>query len=108
MPPFEFSLQFSRHNGHVVVAVDGELDSYTGPLLQDRLADLIESQGNLSVVVDLSSMTFVDSSGLTALVAAHRWLQSRGGELILSRPTKSTMKVLEITGLNRVLAITQM
>lgn len=89
----------------MAVAVHGELDAYTAPTLGERLSDLIECQGNMSVVVDLRSTTFIDSSGLSALVAAHKWLRERGGELRLSGPGRSTVRLLEITGLDRILTV---
>lgn len=103
--PLEFSLQFSRHDGHVVVAVHGELDVFSAPTLRERLSDLIECQGNLSIVVDLGSTTFIDVRGLAVLVDAHGWLRRRGGELLLSGPRRSATKLFEVTGLNRILAI---
>lgn len=103
--PLEFLLQFSRQDGHVIVAVHGELDAFSAPTLRERLSDLIECQGNLSLVVDLGSTTFIDSSGLAVLAKAHTWLQARGGELRLARPRRSAIKVLEITGLSRMLTI---
>lgn len=103
--PPEFSLRFYRQDAHVLVAVEGELDADSAPMLRQGLSDLIESQGNLSVVVDLRSMTFIDSSGLTVLVTAHKWLQARGGELRLSGPRRSAHRVLQISGLSRILTI---
>jgi anti-sigma B factor antagonist len=103
----EFALQFSRQDAHVLVAVEGELDADSAPMLQQRLSDLIESQGNLSIVVDLRSTTFIDSSGLTVLVTAHNWLQARGGQLRLFGPRRSAHKVLQISGLHRLLTIVQ-
>ena len=102
-----FSLQFSRQDAHVLVAVEGELDADSAPMLRQRLSDLIEAQGNLSIVVDLRSTSFIDSSGLTVLVTAHGWLQARGGQLRLSGPRRSAYKVLQITGLSRILTIVQ-
>ncbi len=101
----EFSLQVSRQGAHVVVAVQGELDADSEPMLRQWLSDLIESQGNLSIVIDLRSTTFIDSGGLTVLVSAHKWLQARGGQLRLFGPRRSAHKVLQITGLHRLLTI---
>ncbi len=105
-PPV-FSLRFSRQDAHVLVAVQGDLDADSAPMLRQRLSDLIESQGNLSIVVDLRSTTFIDSSGLTVLVTAHKWLQARGGELRLLGPRRSAHRILQISGLSRILTIVQ-
>lgn len=100
-----FSLSFSREDGGVVVGVAGELDCATAAVLDERLQDLLADQGNLRIVIDLADMTFVDSSGLSVLVATYQGLRARGGELSLRRPRPSTRKVFEITGLSRVLPI---
>lgn len=105
-PPPPLSLRFSRRDRHVVIEVAGELDLATAPLLHERLADIIDAQGNLAVVLDLAELTFVDSSGLTALVTAHKRLQSHGGRLVLTRPGPATRRALEITGLHRLLTVT--
>lgn len=104
----EFSLTFSRDNGSVVVGVIGELDCSTADVLGQRLDDLLDDQGNLSVVLDLEDMTFVDSSGLSVFVTAFRHLRERGGDLRFRRPSASTRKVFEITGLNRVLPVQEL
>jgi len=104
--PPPLSLRFSRNDGHVVIEVAGELDIATAPLLHERLADIIEAQGNLAVVLDLAGLTFIDSSGLTALVTAHKRLAAHGGRLNLTRPCPATRRAIEITGLHRVLTVT--
>lgn len=108
MAPAEvpFELAVSRALEAVVVAIRGELDAYTSPRLRSQLQDLITNQGNRTVVVDLERMTFIDSSGLSALVEALKCIRSRGGELTLANPSRSTLKVFEISGLNRVFTIT--
>ena len=99
-----FEVVISRDLEAVVVTIRGELDTYTAPQLRSHLTDLIEEQGKLPVVADLSEMTFVDSSGLAVLVDALKRVRNRGGTLRLDSPTKNTSKVLEISGLDRVFA----
>lgn len=101
----DFSLTFARDTGVVVVGIKGELDCATAPILEERLSDLLSDQGNLTVVLDLAEMTFVDSSGLSVFITAYRLLSERGGLLSLRRLNPSTLKVLEITGLKRILPI---
>lgn len=101
----DFSLTFARDREAVVVGVVGELDCATGPTLEDRLEDLIENQGNRTLIIDLENLTFVDSSGLSVLVTAFRNLRERGGRLSLRRPSPSTRRVFEVTGLHMVVPI---
>ncbi len=104
-PARTLSVGFGRHEGTVVVSVAGEVDVGTAPILGDALEAVIDDQGNLSVCVDLAGMTFIDSTGLSVLVGALKRLRERGGHLTLANPSATTLRVLEIVGLTRVLEI---
>jgi anti-sigma B factor antagonist len=58
-----------------------------------------------NIVVDLSGVTFIDSTGLGVLVTALKRTRDAGGQLTLRSPTRSTRKVLDITGLSNLVAI---
>ena len=102
-----FQLIFTRVLGNVVVQVHGELDHHAAPELRDRLTDVIELQGNLSVVLDLSGMTFIDSTGLEVFVGALKQVRAMGGDLTLSAPSPATYRLLEICGLVDAFTITR-
>jgi anti-sigma B factor antagonist len=86
------------------VTVRGEVDVYTAPQLRDRLYSVVADGAGL-VVLDLSAMTFIDSTGLGVIVGTLKRLREGGGDLTLRSPSRSTRKVLEITGLNRIMEI---
>jgi len=86
------------------VAVRGEVDVYTAPQLRECLYDVIR-KGGTRVVLDLTEMTFIDSTGLGVIVGSLKRLREAGGDLVLKAPSRSTRKVLEITGLTRILEI---
>jgi anti-anti-sigma factor len=93
-----FSLLFSRSLGKVVVRVRGTLNARTAPALRARLVDVIDNQGNRSVVVELQEMTAVDNAGLFVLADALRRMDSQGGELLLSGPTPRVHEQLRAFG----------
>jgi anti-sigma B factor antagonist len=101
----DFSLAFSRALGKVVVHVHGVLDARTAPVLRQRLADLVQAQGNLSVVLDLRDMPFIDHRGVAVLAETHAWLEAKGGEFVLSGPSPEARRQLEPTGLRKCLRI---
>jgi anti-sigma B factor antagonist len=103
----EFSTEITRVLERAVVRVHGDVDLLTAPRLQRELADLIDGQGNLSVIVDLSGVTFLDSTGIHALIDARERMLRHGGDLILSSPTPSTLRTLEVCGLDKVFTITR-
>src|SRR5207248_10969042 len=86
-----------------VLTVRGEVDVTTTPRIRAQLITLL-SEGKPHLIVDLEGVDFLDSSGLGALVAGLKLARSRSGELrIVCDRQRSVRKVLEVTGLERVL-----
>ena len=79
-----------------IFALKGELDASTCEGLAQQLHG---SPGSL-VVVDLSELTFIDSSGLGAIHSARRLAIKDGGTLVVSRPQPAVHRVLKLTGLD--------
>jgi anti-sigma B factor antagonist len=88
-----------------VLTVRGELDISTAARLQQELAELLDI-GTARVAVDLSGVVFMDSSALSALVAAHERAALQSQRLTLSSPSPACAKVLGITGLDRIFDLT--
>ena len=101
--PELFSAEVTKGDGEVVVAVRGEIDIVTAPALWEALVDVIPDTTRL--VVDLSETAFIDSTGLGVLVRALKRMRHGGGVLVLRGPRPNARKVLNITGLDRVMAI---
>ena len=90
-----FDISILQHDGLSVVRMSGELDLASS----DQLGALLSELSDQTVVVDLAELTFIDSSGIAALVAAKDRLQSTGRDLVLTRPQRNVDRVLEMTGL---------
>lgn len=84
-----------------VVEVGGDLDVQTGPALREALYRLAAEQER-EVVLDLSGVGFLDSSGLGVLVGALKRLRAHDGTLRLAGCQQAVTDVLSLTGLNRV------
>ena len=87
-----------------VIAVGGELDLHTAEPLRESLADVLE-HGARSVLVDLTGVSFIDSTALTVLVDAGRALKSSRGEIVVVADDPRVLRVMEITGLDRVFRV---
>lgn len=87
-----------------VVTVTGEIDLFTAPELKTRLSAPID-HGASRVVVDLSDVTFIDSSSLGVLIGAHKQLERSGGALVIVCHDRTIMSTFKITGLDRVFEI---
>jgi anti-sigma B factor antagonist len=94
----ELVLTTEREGDQVVLAVQGELDAYTAPGLEDHISSVL-NEGASTLVLDLSQTGFLDSSGLRALLTVHRRLEANGGGLELRDASEPVLRLLEITGL---------
>ena len=90
--------------GVPVVSVIGEVDLATAPVLERTLRDAAEAQTG-EVIVDLTCCSFLDSKGLTALLATRKRLahSDRSLGLVLSNP--NVLKIFEITGFDQIFEI---
>jgi anti-sigma B factor antagonist len=91
-------------DGLGVVHVSGEVDMYTAPQLKQSMLTLID-EGASRVVIDLSAVTFIDSTALGVLIGGVRRLHSGGGAMALVVTGRPVQRVLSITGLDRVFTI---
>jgi anti-anti-sigma factor len=95
------SFTLSRANGSTVIAVAGEIDGATAPELDGALRHFERE----SVTVDLSGVTFIDSSGLGTLVEAHKRISVAGGRLTVIGSQPNVRKVFEISRLAGMLRV---
>jgi anti-sigma B factor antagonist len=88
-----------------VVTAVGEIDIASAPLLRQQLDAALRSSPPWPVLVDLTGVTFLDSTGLGALVEAHQQATALGRELLLVGAHRSVRRVLELTRLDRLFEV---
>jgi anti-sigma B factor antagonist len=103
MPAFAITEHPIDGVGHVL-AVRGELDLFNASELKEAFARCIDA-GRIRIIVDLAETTFVDSSGLSVLMAACKRLRSRGGTLAMVNLNETIARILQITGLDQTFTI---
>lgn len=95
----------SREIGdRTVVDVTGEIDVYTAPVLREELASLIDTE-HTDILVNLTGVRFMDSTGLGVLVGALKKVRTVGGDLQLVIDQEKILKVFRITALTQVFTI---
>jgi anti-sigma B factor antagonist len=87
-----------------VLAVSGEIDRNGADPLRVKL-ERIDRLGGRAIVVDLLSVPFIDSTALGVLVAAAKRVGQAKGRFILVADDPRTLRVLQVTGLDRVFAL---
>ncbi len=100
--PDQIAIEESTEEGRVVLDVSGEIDLATAPQFETRLG-AVNTGG--SVVVDLTNVTFIDSTGLRVLISAHEKATEHGGRLAIVATEGPVTKLLAITGVDEWLNV---
>jgi anti-sigma B factor antagonist len=87
-----------------VVALSGEVDIFTAPQFKEHLVALLDD-GVKRLVVDLSEVTFIDSTALGVLIGGVRRVHGAGGAMTIVVTTRPVERVLSVTGLDRVFSL---
>lgn len=100
----DFRLEVAERETWVVVTVAGEVDVATAPRFREMLIGQI-ADGSHRVVVDMTWVDFIDSTGLGVLIGGLKRIRSHGGELRLVIDDPRVLKVFDITGLDQIFDI---
>ncbi len=90
--------------GTLVLRGTGELDVSTVHELRVHFEDAAATDAS-TVLVDLTGVQFIDSAGVGVLVEGHRGLEAVGKQLVVRVSTPATLRVLEVTGMDRYLTV---
>lgn len=95
-----------RGNDVVVLVAGGEIDFAASPQLKERIDERIDS-GITRVVLDMSTVTFIDSTAIGALVSTAMRLNELDGTLAVVCPddNRRVLSIFEIAGLDSVIAL---
>lgn len=93
-------------DGRTIVDVTGEVDVYTAPTLREKLSSLVDA-GHIDLVVNLTEVRFMDSTGLGLLVGVLKRLRGLDGRLQLVIDSERLLKVFRITALTQVFTIVE-
>jgi anti-sigma B factor antagonist len=98
-------LEVRECSKHTVLALDGEIDLVAAPAVRESLAQIVNDNTDRTVVVDLRDVTFMDSSGIGALLSAHRRLKLQQRAMVIAEPQPIVARVLGLTNIERVIQI---
>ncbi|MFF3639321.1 STAS domain-containing protein [Streptomyces sp. NPDC002250] len=98
------TVEMTASNDGVVGLVRGEMDHESRSALTEDLNRLITRSARV-IVLELSEVTFCDSSGLNVLLLARLRANEHGAELALARVPQHLLRMLEMTGISQVLSV---
>jgi anti-anti-sigma factor len=84
--------------GPCTVSVSGEIDAHSAPLLAEHLSGCTATDAD--IVIDMSAVTFMDSSGLRMLIDLRQRTESAPHDLVVRSPSDTVVRLLEVAGLD--------
>jgi anti-anti-sigma factor len=96
----DLSIDIVTDGDRIDVIVAGELDAHSAVQLENEASHTLDSREALStMVLDLAGITFIDSSGLRALLRLQEGCDERGGILFVRRPSDVVSRILDLAKL---------
>lgn len=98
-------LEISVQGTSLVVRITGELDVLTAEQFRRQVEAALERHRARNLYLNLSGVTFIDSSGLGAILGRYKRVRQAGGRMALVSPTRAIRPVLEMAGLYRLMEV---
>lgn len=101
----ELTVTTSVDGATTVLAVSGELDIGTAPVLRERFLRLLDQDVVPDIVLDMHGVLFCDSSGLAVLLMGARRWQAEGSRFALRSPSQTLARLIDLTGVRRAFEV---
>lgn len=89
----------------LTVILSGELDHHNAVKFRTKIDSLIQSKKPMNLVLDLSRIDFMDSSGLGLIMGRYHNVQEYGGKLVVRNPSEAILKICRLSGIGRFVKI---
>jgi len=98
-------MNFVVKNDVLVVRVTGELDHHTAVQIRERIDCRVSDDGVMRLILDLSGLTFMDSSGIGVLIGRYKLMRSLGGTLAIVSGNVNVDKMLDLSGIRKLMGV---
>jgi len=92
-------------NGYLLITVDGDIDHHSAKYIRDSIDKAIFMFRPTLAILDLSSVSFMDSSGLGLILGRYTRMKETGGLLKIAQPSREIEKILHLAGLEKYIPI---
>ena len=96
----------SEFTGTVLkIKLRGEIDHHSAAAVRSAMDDMIRSKKPMELVIDMSAVDFMDSSGLGLIMGRFNTVKAIGGSLTVADPNEGIEKIMHLAGLERIVRI---
>lgn len=96
------SLDYKEELNYSVLKIEGRIDASNSNKVEGNIYELVRAN---KLVCDLSTLDFIDSSGLVVLITLHSWVKDQGGEMVVSGLNEKVRMVFEITRASEIVKV---
>lgn len=96
-------LQSIRDGDRLVVRLNGELDHFCAQTVRRELDQLLQDQNIRTLILDFTTLTFMDSSGIGVILGRYRILRNRGGNVAVIHMNRHISRIFHMSGMDRII-----
>lgn len=92
-------------SGRLTIFLSGELDHHEARCTINTIDELLDEYLPRDCVLDMSGLTFMDSSGIAVIIRASRRMKALGGRVWIENPAKQALRVIDASGIDRLVPV---
>ena len=96
---------FEKKGDILIANLSGELDHNSAESVRVKIDDRIDKDNIIKVILNFSGVTFMDSSGIGAVVGRYKKICNRGAKLCITDASKNVDKIFELSGLYKLIDV---
>ena len=93
------------YNNILYVSLNGELDEYNASSAKETLDNLFDKDGFSQIVIDLSELEFMDSTGIGMLIGRYKKMKGENKNIYICNPSKHIDRIFKMTGLYEIMPL---
>ncbi|OEH93591.1 anti-sigma F factor antagonist [Bacillus solimangrovi] len=97
------SIELETKNDVLLVRLQGELDHHTSEQLREEIQAVLEERKIQHLILNMESLTFMDSSGLGVILGRYKQIQSQGGRMLVCSISPSVQRLFEMSGIFKII-----
>lgn len=98
------NIEYIKEEGKDILFLNGEVDAFTAASLKEKLLEITEKGQNV-IVLDMSHISYMDSTGIGVIIAGYKSASRNEGALIVRGLTARIKRLFDITGLSEIVEV---
>lgn len=100
-------LRFKKTNQTLIITLDGELDHHNAVNIRKQIDERFSASHTTNMILNLSKLRFMDSSGLGILIGRYKTVSSIGGKISIVKPSPPAERLISLAGIHKIIPVYQ-